>query len=59
MENNLVIRVLESCKEISPVIPKYFLDTSPYIFDFTEKNKELAKIDFSDIKKFINYVFLN
>ena len=54
--SNLVKRTLREHKNIGYVIPKKFLKTNPYIFDFSKKNKKLATVDLSNAQEFESYV---
>lgn len=42
--------------EYAPIVPKEFLNKQPFIFDFTETNTELAKVDLTDIGAFTSYI---
>ncbi|MDO8492613.1 MAG: peptidoglycan DD-metalloendopeptidase family protein [bacterium] len=54
--SNSVKKVLAEYENIGRIIPKDFLETHPFIFDFTEKNIKLASIDLSNKEEFINYI---
>ncbi len=54
--SNVVKKALREYKSIGNVIPKDLLETVPYIFDFTEKNKKLASIDLKNAEAFNNYI---
>ena len=40
----------------SPIVVKEFFVEQPYVFDFTEKNLGLSKINIGDLEEFTNYV---
>jgi murein DD-endopeptidase MepM/ murein hydrolase activator NlpD len=53
--SDLVKNLLIKHEDIGAVIPAHFSETSPYIFDFSEKNKELASIDLNNAEAFVHY----
>lgn len=55
-QSNLVKNILKKQKNIGLVIPRKYLQTTPYIFDFSKKNKKLSTVDLNEAKEFINYV---
>jgi peptidoglycan LD-endopeptidase LytH len=53
-----IIEVIKNrTKDIFPIINFDYQHENVFIFDFTENNKELLKVDFANIKEFSNYVF--
>lgn len=54
--SNLVKNILKRCKDISSVIPIKYMETSPHICDFSDRNKKLISIDLNNKKKFISYI---
>ncbi len=54
--SNSVRNVLAGYKDMGAVIPARFLKTSPYIFDFSRKNKKLAALDLNNAEEFIGYI---
>lgn len=55
-QSKAVIEALQKYKSMADIIPDSFLETTPYIFDFTEKNLEFASIDLNDAEAFSNYI---
>ena len=54
-----VRQVLEkNFSDFALIIPKSFLKTLPFVFDFTENNKDLFEIDLNNTQKFVDYVNL-
>jgi len=54
--SNSVKNVLTRYKNIGAVIPAYFLETPPHIFDFSKKNNKLVSIDLNNAEGFIHYI---
>ena len=58
IDQQKIIEVLKNRKnDIFPIINFDYQQENVFIFDFTENNKELLKVDFANIKEFSNYVF--
>lgn len=55
-QSEAVIAALQNYQSMASVIPESFLETVPYIFDFTESNLEFAEIDLNDAEDFSNYI---
>lgn len=51
-----VKKVLGEYENMGSIIPRDFLETTPFIFDFTKKNAKLVSLDLSNEKEFINYI---
>ena len=57
IDQQKIIEVLKNRKnDIFPIINFDYQQENVFIFDFTENNKELLKVDFANIKEFSNYV---
>lgn len=52
---NRVRHALLACKDFSPVIPDQYLQTKPYVFNYTENNFELGTLDLSNADIFEAY----
>ena len=53
---NLVNKVICEYENFNSIIPDSFFDQPPFIFDLSDKNNELAKIDLSCTKDFSDYI---
>lgn len=56
MSNRLNKILSAHFQDFAKVVPEKFLAEPPFIFDFTEKNQELAKIDLGDLAAFNYFV---
>lgn len=57
LHSDLIIELLTKIGSLSyPVLPKKFLKSSPFIFEFQQENKEFFAFDPHDTETFSNYV---
>lgn len=54
--SNQIKKSLSEYDNFSSVIPADFLTKPPFVFDFSEKNRELAAIDLKNAQEFESYV---